>query len=65
MSKSLGTPLIFIDSDDEKMTNLRTVVVNKLKYHLYKVNYLCNECSNEKEPWGGFIEYASCNASKK
>jgi hypothetical protein len=65
MSKSLGTPLIFIDSDDDKMTDLSTVAVNKLKYHLYNVNYLCNECSNEKEPWGGFIEYASSNESKK
>ncbi len=65
MSKSLGTQLIFIDSYSDQMVNLKTIAVNKHKYNLYKVNYLCNEHSKEMEPWGGFIEYASYKASRK
>jgi hypothetical protein len=55
MSQSLGTPLVFIDRFSKRINDLKTLVVDELKYSSYESSYLRNELSNEKEPWGALI----------
>lgn len=57
MSKSIGSPLIFIDGEDSVLRDLAKHDVDEKKYKLYESSYLCNDSSLKSEPWDGLIKY--------
>lgn len=57
MSKSLGSPLFFIDDNENQMIDLKKIYVNEAKYKAYQEDFLNNVHSIELEPWGEFIRY--------
>jgi hypothetical protein len=62
MSNALGSPLVFIDCPSKQKNDLELLSVDEQKYSLYETNYLCNELSNENEPWGAFIDFINSSS---
>jgi len=66
LAKSIRQKVLVVDELSNKVASIRLPQVNERLYRRYECNYLKNERSNEKTPWGDFIKYAlsTTNPSK-